>query len=162
MRHMAAGRKLSRDTGARQALLKNIAGALFSKGRLETTLAKAKFARPYVEKLITAAKEKKLQENRTLASRVPGDLNKLLLEIGPGMATRSGGYTRIVKVKRRLGDGSPMARLELLPADKKAITESTEKKEKAQKSDHKRHRISVPSKSSVPSVIKSVSLDEKR
>lgn len=132
MRHLAAGRKLSQDTGGRQALLKNIASALFSKGRLETTLAKAKFARPYVEKLITAAKEKKLPENRALASRVPGDLNKLLSEIGPGMATRSGGYTRIVKMKRRLGDGSPMARLELLPIDKKpTTTESTQEKQKS-------------------------------
>ncbi len=119
MRHMVSGRKLSRDKDARQALLKNIAGALFSKGRIKTTLAKAKFARPYVEKLITAAKAKKLAENRTLASKVPGDLNKLLSEIAPSFEKRQGGYTRIVKIARRLGDGAPMAQLELLPIEKK-------------------------------------------
>lgn len=119
MRHMVSGRRLSRDRDARQALLANIAVALFSKGRIKTTLAKAKFARPYVEKLITAAKEKKLAQNRVLASRVTRDISKLLSEIGPGFAERSGGYTRIVKIGPRLGDGSPMARLELLPLDKK-------------------------------------------
>lgn len=127
MRHLVSGRKLSRDKDARQALLKNIAGALFSKGRIKTTLAKAKFARPYVEKLITAAKAKRLQENRTLASKVPGDLNKLLSEIGPGMALRPGGYTRIVKIGPRLGDGAIMARLELLPIEKPKPPKISEK-----------------------------------
>ena len=68
MRHGIFGRRLSRDSNARKALLVNLANALFDKGALTTTLAKAKFARPFVEKLVTTAKKNKLHRNRFLAS----------------------------------------------------------------------------------------------
>lgn len=120
MRHQVAGKKLGRDISSRQALLANLADDLIASGAISTTLAKAKFTRPYIERLITLAKGKKLLYDRKIAPRVSKDaLNKLIKVIGPGFAKRSGGYTRIVKVGRRLGDGAIMARLELLPIDKK-------------------------------------------
>lgn len=126
MRHQVFGRKLGRDTNARKALLNNLASAVIVSGKVNTTLAKAKFAKPYIEKLITSAAKNLLSKNRVLASRFSKDaLNRLLTQVGPGFAKRPGGYTRIIKVARRVGDGAPMARLELLEIDKKTITEST-------------------------------------
>lgn len=139
MRHQVAGKKLGRDINSRQALLAGLAGDLIVSGTIRTTLAKAKFARPFIERLITLAKDEKLVADRKIASRVSQDaLNKLIKVIGPGFTKRSGGYTRIIKVGRRLGDGAPMARLELLPIEKKEkpVTASKEvaKKPKNEKS----------------------------
>ena len=120
MRHQVFGKKLGRDTNARKALLDNLASALIVSGKINTTLTKAKFARAYIEKLITSASKNRLSKNRILASRLSQDaLQRLLKEIGPGFTNRSGGYTRIIKTGQRLGDGAPMARLELLPIEKK-------------------------------------------
>lgn len=115
MRHLVSGRKLGRDTNARKALLFNLTSALIVQGQVTTTLAKAKFVKPYVEKLVTSAKEKKLQTRRTLASRVTHDaFLKLTREIAPGFATRVGGYTRIIRVGLRRGDAAPLVRVEFL------------------------------------------------
>lgn len=132
MRHQVFGRKLSRDTNARKALLGNLTSSVLKTGQLETTLAKAKFARPYVEKLITYAKRKNdLRTDRYLASLVSKEaFSKLRLSIGPGFKSRTGGYTRIIKLVPRKGDAAPMARLELLKLDKLATTENTENKQK--------------------------------
>ena len=157
MRHQVFGKKLGRDTNARKALRNNLAGALFSIGKVNTTLAKAKFAKPYIEKLITSASGNRLSTNRMIASHLPKDsLRRLLQEVGPAFLDKKGGYTRIVKIGRRIGDGAPMARLELLAFDKKPITESTEKNKKAQK-EQTAKASSAPSKSSAPSVIKKLS-----
>ena len=119
MRHRVFGRKLSRDINARKALLANLATSLIVNGKLVTTVAKAKFARPYVEKLITSAKEDRLFANRKLASVLsPVAFKKLVLEIAPGFSERHGGYLRIVKQVTRRGDNAQMARLELLEWDK--------------------------------------------
>lgn len=155
MRHQKHGVKLGRDTNARKALARNLANSLFEKGQVTTTLAKAKFAKPYVEKLISAAKKKSLTNSRVLASKLQSQaFTNLTKKIGPYFSQKTGGYTRIVKLGPRRGDAAPMARLELLEWAKIVITESTGKKQKAQKADHRKHKISVPSKHSVPSVIK--------
>lgn len=121
MRHQVFGKKLGRDINARKALLANLASALIVSGKVNTTLAKAKFAKPYVEKLITAASKNRLSKNRVLASHLSTDaLRRLLKEIGPEAKSRSGGYTRIIRTSRRLGDSAPMARIELLRVEKKA------------------------------------------
>jgi len=131
VRHLAFGRKLGRDTNARKALLANLASSLFINGAIVTTLVKAKFARPYVEKLITQAKSNKLTSKRLLASVLARQaFIKLNAEIAPGFAQKTSGYTRIIKLRPRAGDNAPMARIELLPWEKKAIIESPEKKKK--------------------------------
>ena len=119
MRHRVFGRKLSRDINARKALLANLATSLIVNGKLVTTVAKAKFAGPYVEKLITSAKKDRLFTNRKLASVLStAAFKKLVLEIAPGFSERHGGYLRIVKQVTRRGDNAQMARLELLEWDK--------------------------------------------
>ncbi len=132
MRHQVFGRKLGRDTNARKALIGNLANSVLKTGQLTTTLAKAKFARPYVEKLITYAKRKNdLKNDRYLASLVSKEaFSKLRLSIGPGFETRSGGYTRIIKLVPRKGDAAPMARLELLKIEKVTAVQSAEEKQK--------------------------------
>ena len=121
MRHQVFGKKLSRDTKARKALLANMAASLVTHGQLTTTLAKAKFAMPYVEKLVTLAKKNKLNSNRWLASTLPQDaFVKLVQQLGPGFEDRHGGYTRIVKLSTRRGDSAQMARLEFLEWERKS------------------------------------------
>ena len=138
MRHAVFGRRLGRDTNQRQALLNNLASSLLISGQVTTTQAKAKFVRPYVEKLITYSQKDKLYLRRILSSRLaPGAFTKLITEIGPGFTQRSGGYTRIIKLGTRRGDNAPLARIELLsyekPKDKKRVTASVTKKPTKQK-----------------------------
>ena len=97
MRHRVFGHKLSRDINARKALLANLATSLIVNGKLVTTVAKAKFARPYVEKLITSAKEDRLFANRKLASVLsPVAFKKLVLEIAPGFSEKHRRYFKIL------------------------------------------------------------------
>lgn len=119
MRHAKFGKKLSRDTNARKALANNLASAVIVNGQITTTVAKAKFAKGHVEKLVTLAKKNKLNANRILSSKIskPAFI-KLTHEIGPGFSDRSGGYTRIVKLSPRKGDSAPMAKLEFSAWDK--------------------------------------------
>jgi len=119
VRHRVFGRKLSRDINARKALLSNLATSLLVNGKITTTVAKAKFARPYVEKLITSAKKDRLFANRKLAASLSSvAFKKLVYKIAPGFSERHGGYLRIVKQITRRGDNAQMARLELLEWDK--------------------------------------------
>ena len=115
MRHAVYGSKLSRDIKTRKALLNNLANSLILHGSLKTTEAKAKFAAPYVEKIITLAKKNKLNANRRLASYLTHEsFLKLTQEVAPGFNTRTGGYTRIIKLAPRNGDAAKMAKLELI------------------------------------------------
>ena len=132
MRHQVFGKKLSRDTKARKALLNNVAASLVVHGQLTTTLAKAKFAAPYIERLITLAKRNRLNTNRWLASTLSQiAFSKLVQDLGPGFAQRQGGYTRIIKLSKRRGDSAPMARLEFVEWDKsKAVAQFAKPKKK--------------------------------
>jgi large subunit ribosomal protein L17 len=116
MRHRAKGRQLSRTATHRRAMLRNMVTSLFAHGRVVTTEAKAKELRPYAEKLITLARRGDLHARR-LAERKIRDretLGRLFAEIGPRFAARPGGYTRILKLGHRPGDGADLARIELL------------------------------------------------
>ena len=118
MRHRAKGRQLSRSSTHRRALLNNMATSLFEHGRVVTTEAKAKELRPFAEKLITLARRGDLHARR-LVERTIKDrevLSRLFSEIGPRFAARPGGYTRILKLGHRPGDGADVARIELLDA----------------------------------------------
>ncbi|HXI20817.1 MAG TPA: 50S ribosomal protein L17 [Gemmatimonadales bacterium] len=117
MRHQAKGRQLSRTSEHRRALLRNMATSLFLHGRIETTVAKAKELRPYAERLITLARRGDLHARRLAARRIREReaLTLLFRDIGPRFASRPGGYTRILKLGHRPGDGAEVARIELLP-----------------------------------------------
>jgi len=116
MRHQAKGRQLSRTSTHRRAMLSNMATSLFLHGRVVTTEAKAKELRPYAEKLITLARRGDLHARRLAARKVRerDALTKLFSELGPRFAGRPGGYTRILKLGHRPGDGADVARIELL------------------------------------------------
>jgi large subunit ribosomal protein L17 len=116
MRHQAKGRQLSRTSEHRRALLRNMATSLILHGGIETTVAKAKELRPYTEKLITLARRGDLHARRLVAQKIREReaLSRLFTEIGPRFAARPGGYTRILKLGHRSGDGAEIARIELL------------------------------------------------
>jgi large subunit ribosomal protein L17 len=149
MRHRVAHRKLGRTTPHRIALLRNLATALFEKERIRTTLPKAKELRPFAERLITLAKREddRLHARRLAARHIqdPAVVKKLFDTIGSRFATRPGGYTRILRLGPRKGDGAEMAYLELVgyefkPAtkDAKAAKKAGDKKEAEPKAEEKR------------------------
>ena len=116
MRHQKKGRKLGRDASHRKAMLKNMITSLMDKGAIRTTDQKAKEARPLADKMITLAKKGDLHSRRQ-ALRVIEDktvVNKLFDEVAPKLADRNGGYTRIVKMGTRKGDGASVSLLQLV------------------------------------------------
>ena len=121
MRHRVAYRKLGRVTPHRIALLRNLATALFERERIRTTLMKAKELRPYAEKLITLAKrdDNRLHTRRQVMRDIhdPVVVKKLFDTLGARFATRPGGYTRILRLGPRQGDGAEMAIVELLGSE---------------------------------------------
>ena len=123
MRHNVAHRKLGRVTPHRIALLRNLATALFERERIRTTLPKAKELRPFAEKLITLAKrdDDRLHARRLAARHIqdPKVVQKLFDTIGARFAGRPGGYTRILRLGPRHGDGAEMAYLELVGSEYK-------------------------------------------
>jgi large subunit ribosomal protein L17 len=116
MRHKLAGRKLSRSSSHRRALLRNLVTDLLGYEKITTTEAKAKEVRSLVEKMITLGKEGGLSARRQALSFIFDEkvVDKVFDEIAPRYGERPGGYTRITKIAPRLGDGAPMARLELV------------------------------------------------
>ncbi len=116
MRHRAKGRQLSRTSSHKRAMLNNMAASLFAHGRVITTEARAKELRPFAEKLITLARRGDLHARRLVERRIKDReiLTRLFGDIGPRFAARPGGYTRILKLGHRPGDGADVARIELL------------------------------------------------
>jgi large subunit ribosomal protein L17 len=116
MRHQKKGKKLKRDRDQRRLLQKNIAADLILKEKIKTTNGKAKFARPYVEKLITIAKEKDLSAKQRLHGLLSNKKaeKKLLNVLGPKYKERRGGYVRILKLKERPGDRAEVVLFELI------------------------------------------------
>ncbi len=116
MRHRNYGRKLSRNTEHRRALLRNLVTSLILEERIETTVAKAKEARAVAERIITLGKRGGLHARR-LAARTcmtPPAVKKVFEDLAKRYASRPGGYTRIVRTGWRQGDGADMAVLELV------------------------------------------------
>ena len=115
MRHHKNKRTLGRDKNQRNALLKSLAHNLIVRGRIETSEAKAKEVRPYVERLVTKAKIGTLASRRFLIGQV-GEKQavKLITKIAPSYKERKGGYVRITKTVRRLQDGSFRAYIEFV------------------------------------------------
>lgn len=116
MRHRKKKTTLDRESSHRKALLRNLATSLVLFDRVRTTEAKAKALRPYVERLITQAREPSLAHRRTLASELytPGAVKKAFDVLGPRYKDRKGGYTRIIHLDRRRGDAAKMVSIELV------------------------------------------------
>ncbi|MDH7499804.1 MAG: 50S ribosomal protein L17 [candidate division NC10 bacterium] len=134
MRHQKARRKLGRTSSHRQALLRNLVTSLLMHERIITTEAKAKELRRIAEKMITLAKREDLHARRQAAKIIMDEsvLKKLFDSLGARFAKRSGGYTRITKLSYRVGDGAPLAAIELLDQEgQKAEVSVTEKVKKA-------------------------------
>ncbi|MBO6609954.1 MULTISPECIES: 50S ribosomal protein L17 [Altererythrobacter] len=122
MRHGISQRKLSRKSGHRAALFRNMAAALIKHEQIQTTLPKAKELRPYVEKLITLAKRGGLSNRRLAMSRLQDEtqLKKLFDVLAERYSDRDGGYTRIIKAGYRASDASQMAIIEFVERDEEA------------------------------------------
>lgn len=116
MRHNVAGRKLSRPTAHRKAMCRNLVTDLLGYEKIVTTEAKAKEVRSLAEKIITLGKKGGLSSTRQALSFVLDKkvVERVFTELAPRYAERPGGYTRIIKLGPRLGDGAAMVQLELV------------------------------------------------
>ena len=116
MRHRMSHRGFSRTSAHRKAMFENLAAALLKHEQIRTTLPKAKEIRPIAEKAITLAKRGDLHARRLLLARLYGDevVDKAIHVLGPRFAERPGGYTRILKLGKRIGDNADMAIIELV------------------------------------------------
>lgn len=137
MRHRVAGRKLGRKSAHRVMMFRNLVTSLFDKERIRTTLPRAKEIRPIAEKMITLGKRESLHARRqALAFIKDADVvGKLFRDLAPRFAQRNGGYTRIVRLGFRDGDGAEVAMIELLGSEYKAAGsgEGKDKKKKSKK-----------------------------
>jgi large subunit ribosomal protein L17 len=119
MRHLKSGSKLKRNISARRALLRGLVTNVIEEERITTTVSKAKAAKPLVEKMITLAKRDTLHARRQAAAFLlkPEAVQKLFEKLGPRFHQREGGYTRIVRLGWRKGDGAETAKLELVGSE---------------------------------------------
>ena len=116
MRHAKKKVTLGRERGPREALLRSLAESLILHGSIQTTQAKARAVRGFVEPLVTKAKKGTLAERRMLISTLYTDaaVNKMMNDIGPRYKEREGGYTRTTKIGQRYNDAAPMVRIEFV------------------------------------------------
>ena len=135
MRHGKRFNHLGRTTSHRKAMLANMASSLFVNKRINTTLAKAKELRKYVEPLITKAKSDTTHSRRVVFSYLQDkeSIQALFNEVADRVADRPGGYTRIIKLGSRLGDNAEMAMVELVDFNDLLIKESAPKKTKTRR-----------------------------
>ncbi|MEX0616242.1 MAG: 50S ribosomal protein L17 [Candidatus Woykebacteria bacterium] len=118
MIHRVSARKLGRGTKERKALLKSLANSVVLYEKITTTEAKAKAVRPFLEKLVTVAKEDSLTARRRLTAKLgfENSVRKLLEVVGPTFKERPGGYLRLTKLGPRAGDSAPMVVVEFVEA----------------------------------------------
>ena len=143
MRHNVGLRKLGRTSSHRLALLRNLTTSLFRHERIRTTVPKAKELRPFAEKLITLARRDDLHARRRVLRDVDdkGVVKKLFGTLGPRFASRPGGYTRILRLGPRQGDGAEMAIVELVGSEgifKKQKEDRKAKRDRREKSAKER------------------------
>ena len=143
MRHKRSGFKLKRDVGARNSLLKNLVTSVIEHERIVTTVPKAKAARPLVEKMITLAKRDTLHTRRQAAAflETPAAVKKLFDKLGTRFGQRNGGYTRVVRLGWRKGDGAEQAMLELVGSElvKRAAERAKRREERLKQMQQGQH-----------------------
>jgi large subunit ribosomal protein L17 len=127
MRHLKSGFKLGRNPAHRRATLRNLVTNLIEKERIQTTVVRAKAARPLAERMITLGKRDSLHARRQVAAflMTAGATRKLFTDLAPRFADRPGGYTRIVRSGWRIGDGAELAILEFLGSELKKKEKKT-------------------------------------
>jgi large subunit ribosomal protein L17 len=132
MRHRKGGFKLGRNPSHRRALLRNLVTSVLIEDRIETTITKAKAAKPLVEKMITLGKRGDVHARRQALAYMmtPESVDRLFATVAPRYASRNGGYTRILRVGPRKGDAAEMAFLELLGAEQE-LGEKAQKRAEA-------------------------------
>ncbi len=132
MRHRKGGFKLQRDPSARRALLRGLATSVIERDRIVTTVTKAKAVRPWVEKMITLGKRDTLHSRRQAAAflQTPEAVKKLFDTLAPRFSQQNGGYTRMIRLGPRKGDGAEEAVIEILGTElKKRVEERRKRKE---------------------------------
>ncbi|MBU0708629.1 50S ribosomal protein L17 [Patescibacteria group bacterium] len=122
MRKRRKGKKFSREQGHRRALFRSLALGFFLHEEIKTTLSRAKALRPFVEKIITRAKRGRPSDAVALRQLFPRPdiVKKLVQEIGPRFKNRAGGYTRVLKLGPRRGDGVEMAIIQMVNEEEKS------------------------------------------
>ena len=149
MRHRVATSKLGRKTAHRIMMFRNMVTSFLDKERIHTTLPKAKALRPIAERMITLGKRETLHARRRALAFIkdPKVVSKLFATLAPRFADRNGGYTRIVRLGWRDGDGAQMAILELLGSEYKGEKAGETKGEKkAKKKAGKGEAAAAPTK----------------
>ncbi len=117
MKHHNQTRKFGREKNQRKAFVKGLVSSLIIHGKIETTEARAKEIRPFVDRLVTYAKDATVPSRRLALSKLYNhdvEINKLWTEYAPKYATRNGGYTRIIKLAPRISDSAKMAIIEFV------------------------------------------------
>lgn len=119
MRHQVSGSKLKRDGGSRKALLKGLVTSVIERERVVTTVTKAKAVKPLVDRMITLGKRDTLHARRQAAAflETPAAVKKLFDKLGTRFGQRNGGYTRVVRLGFRKGDGAEQAIIELVGSE---------------------------------------------
>jgi len=134
MRHLKAGSKLKRDAGSRKSLLRNLVTSVILEERVVTTVTKAKAVKPLIDRMITLGKRDTLHSRRQAASflETPKSVKKLFDTLGTRFGQRNGGYTRIVRLGFRKGDGAEQPMIELVGSElvKRAAERAKRKEEK--------------------------------
>ena len=145
MRHGKKINHLSRKTAHRSAMLANMACSLIEHKRINTTLAKAKALRKYVEPLITKSKDDTTHNRRVVFSYLKDKKasSTLFRDVAPKISDRPGGYTRIIKLNNRLGDNAEMAMIELVDFNE-LLTKDQVKKKKTRRRGGKKTALSAP------------------
>lgn len=151
MRHGCKVNHLSRTSAHRGSMLSNMAASLIKEKRINTTLAKAKALRKYIEPLITKSKEDSTHQRRIVFAylRDKDAVTELFREVSQKVATRNGGYTRILKLGRRLGDGAEMAMMELVDYNENMLKDTVVKKAKTTRRAGKK-KSTQPTENSAP------------
>src|SRR5262249_13651972 len=151
-RHQVRKKRFSRTTSHRIAMFRNMVTSLIQEERITTTLSKAKELRRFAEKMVTLAKNGSLHARRQAAAyvRTHEAVKKLFAELGPRFRERQGGYTRILKLGRRLGDGAPMAIVEYLGYQPKPKLKSTKEKAAAEAEEPKKAKEAKKAKKEAP------------
>ena len=135
MRHRVAGKKLGRTTAHRMMMFRNMVTSLLDKERIRTTLERAKAVRPIAERMITLGKRESLHARRQALAFVkdPAVVSKLFDTIAPRFSQRPGGYTRIIRLGNRDGDGAQMAIIELIGSEFKPPKKESKGSKKSSK-----------------------------
>lgn len=156
MRHRKAGKKLSRDSSHRRAVLRNMVTSLFKHEEISTTVAKAKVVQPIADKMITLAKRGDLHARRQVISYLMDKTiaHKLFDELKNRLSDRQGGYSRILKAGNRKGDNAPIAILQLLLAGEAKKSKKTEKKDTKGKKTTKKKKTEAKAETAKKKEIK--------